>query len=252
MKTKIVILFCLFSATAFACDPGYYDVNGTCTVCTSGYYCPGDDIQYQCPSGQDFCDAATAAELDFVRISCEVRSWSSNGGPGALIEHCRARPKITTNCGQYYYSVLYDTANQSYPFNSNLVKYWDNVQTTVGHYLTNRYADIIYYNCNSCTNAPANAHYTDAGIPDVGDCPWACDDGFGKTDDDQCLELYTAGISQLHVDDVTFNIYANKRTSPSLHVKYNDIICYVPIVQGVGTHSLHIATPDGTVYHTIN
>ena len=165
-----------FSHVAFACDAGYYDNNGTCTACKSGYYCPGDDVMYPCPSTQDFDNAAAAAEPDLVSITSQIYSWGEgNFAAGSSINVCRARPKLVTHRGSYYYSVLYDTTTQSYPFNSPS-KYWDSAYT--GYYLSNHYSGVTYFKCNACTNAPAHAHYTGAGTPDVGDCPWECDAGY--------------------------------------------------------------------------
>ena len=251
MKKFMIVLFTVFIVpAAFACDAGYYDDNGTCKSCGDGYYCPGDDIRYQCPSAQDFCDAAVAAEPDFVSISCRVYSWKTNGHPSyTSIENCRARPTITTSCGQYYYSVTYNETSQSYPFN-NPTKNWTKAYS--GHYLSTQSGSSYYSYCNACTNAPANAHYTGAGTPDVGDCPWECDSGYGQTAGGQCLALCSAGITELHVGDYVFNLYATKQTSPALHVKYNDTICYVSLATGTGTNAMHIKTSDGTIYHTVN
>ena len=137
---------------------------------------------------------------------------------------------------------------QSYPFN-NPRKNWNGVYA--GHYLSTLSGNVYRY-CNACTNAPANAHYTAAGTPDVGDCPWACDSGYGQTAGGQCLALCSAGITELHVGDYVFNLYATKQTTPALNVKYNDTICYVSLATGTGTNAMHIKTNDGTIYHTVN
>lgn len=171
MKKFLFVLSLFFSAHAFACDVGYYmNDNNQCTLCRAdGYYCPGDDVMYPCPDPQDFYDAAAAAEPDLATINYDLVSWDQTQG----IRSCRARPVLyTTTNGAYFYSQTY--TGSSYPFQDR--KYW--ILAPIGYYMSNYYTSNIYYGITACTNAPTNAHYTAAGTPEVGNCPWTCDDGY--------------------------------------------------------------------------
>ena len=223
--TFILFIAVFYTERVFACDVGYYlDDNNECKSCgTNGYYCPGDNQRYACPSVQDFCDAA-ATEPDLVSIICKIVSWhngtSSGGNSGRSITDCRARPVIETSCGRYFYSVTYNVASASYPLSNTTQRYWDTVNK--GYYLYSTIGTSSYSQCIGCANAPLNAHYTDAGTPDIGNCPWKCDDGFGQTDDFLCHELCHAGITELHVADVVFNLYVERYTNHTLNVYYNN------------------------------
>ncbi|MBR1380472.1 MAG: hypothetical protein IJ560_02695, partial [Alphaproteobacteria bacterium] len=49
----VCVQFCIGgTAHAATCDAGQYITDGgECVVCTTGYYCPGDDARYECPNG---------------------------------------------------------------------------------------------------------------------------------------------------------------------------------------------------------
>lgn len=48
-----------------------------------------------------------------------------------------------------------------------------------------------------------------------------------------------------------FNLYQNKSTSPALHIKYNDTICYGNLESGSASNSINIKIND-TIYHIID
>lgn len=247
MKQKL-LFFALLplgnSVIAATCDVGYYLDNNECTSCRGGgYYCPGDDLIYPCPSTAAFDAAAAAAEPDLITITPYLASWNPTYG----IVGCRARPYLHTNRGQYYYSVLYNETIGDYPFTGRNIKYW--AIAAKGYYLTNHYQADIYYNVVPCTNAPTNAHYTGAGTPDVGNCPWECDSGFGKTSTDTCAELCTAGITEFHVGAHKFNIYAARHTEHTINIGYNNQVCYVSTATGAANDSLNFNLA-GEIYHT--
>ena len=75
-----------------------------------------------------------------------------------------------------------------------------------GYYLKDQvtYNHGYWNTVGTCTNKPANAHYTGAGTPDtdggpvdVNDCPWVCDDGYyGKSENgDTSCTLCPAGYA---------------------------------------------------------
>ncbi|MBR1380353.1 MAG: hypothetical protein IJ560_02080 [Alphaproteobacteria bacterium] len=78
--------------------------------------------------------------------------------------------------------------------------------------------------------APANAHYTGAGTPDVGNCPWECDAGFGHTSDDRCLPLCRIGETAMN----GINIYAEKHTKYAMAVPRGGATCWISATRDNG------------------
>ena len=76
-----------------------------------------------------------------------------------------------------------------------------------------------------------------------------CNDGYSKFND-VCYGGCGAGISKLNVGGgVTLPLFADRITSPSLNVMYNNQVCYIPLTKGKGQNTVHVMSPDGTVYH---
>ena len=245
---------CIFFArAAFACDAGYYlDDNNQCAACntSAAYYCPGDDTKHDCPTIDDNFYQWAYDTYGITKIVLGTRYWTSGSTYKASPTDCVAyAPMQNDSASQIYFSVRYSLTKASYTGSAGVALYYSVARS--GYYLKNRVDSSAYYNIAACTNAPAHAHYTGAGTPDVGNCPWVCDSGYGQTDDGQCLELCGAGVTKLHVGNLAFNVYANKHTTPALHIKYNNTICYVSVASGTDTNTLHFQYQD-TTYHTIN
>lgn len=61
--------------------------------------------------------------------------------------------------------------------------------------------------------------------------------------------LCSAGFQVIKTSSgLQFNLYQNKSTSPALHVKYNDTVCYGNLTAGSSPNSINIKIGD-TVYH---
>lgn len=76
-----------------------------------------------------------------------------------------------------------------------------------------------------------------------------CNDGYSKFND-VCYGGCGAGISKLNVGGgVSLPLFADRITSPSLNVMYNNQVCYIPLTKGKGQNTVHVMSPDGTVYH---
>ena len=64
--------------------------------------------------------------------------------------------------------------------------------------------------------------------------------------------LCTAGGTQLKTaTGLSFNIWSKKYSSPAIHLKFGNTICYVKLEQGEITNAIHLEY-NGNVYHTIN
>ena len=239
----------------------YLNPNKECKYCEGGYYCPGDDIRYECPkdkwSGkyQQFFDDTF---ISFLEIKILDSGWSQfvfvyNGREyyeRESIDRCVRLAHFYTKNYSCLSLVAYDPIKQEYP-----VKCTNYYEAGPGYYLSPYLADFDssymgYTGVKPCTNAPANAHYTGPGTPDseyiddpyiddpyidipddmidgtikdANDCPWECDAGYGHTSDDRCLPLCRIGDTAMN----GINIYAEKHTKYAMAVPRNGGVCWI-------------------------
>ncbi len=63
--------------------------------------------------------------------------------------------------------------------------------------------------------------------------------------------LCAAGITALNTSGgLSFPLYSDKSTSPSLHILYNNTICYGDMASGVAADAINI-NYNGNVYHVV-
>ena len=68
---------------------------------------------------------------------------------------------------------------------------------------------------------------------------------------EQLRSLCAAGITYLKTSSgVDVPIYADKVTSPALHIGYNDSVCYVDLAQGRATNAINVKYGN-VIYHTV-
>lgn len=68
---------------------------------------------------------------------------------------------------------------------------------------------------------------------------------------EKILELCGAGISVLKTSNgVSVPLYAEKYTSPALHIRYNGQVCYANLTQGKSENAINIRY-GGVVYHVV-
>ncbi|MBR1380507.1 MAG: hypothetical protein IJ560_02875 [Alphaproteobacteria bacterium] len=233
------------TARAANCPANFYlNTENECTYCENAYYCPGDDIRYECPEDKYIGKYDQFLDDTFIE---ELRPGVSSWGTGFTYDGSSqaARSKIT-NCWRHTFfvfknysclsEVAYDTTKQEYPV--RCVYYYE---AGTGYYLSPYRSTTykVWYNgVKPCTNAPANAHYTGPGTPDsvdgtikdANDCPWECDDGFGHTSDDRCLPLCRIGETAMN----GINIYAEKHTKYAMAVPRGGATCWISAKRGQG------------------
>ncbi|MBR1380136.1 MAG: hypothetical protein IJ560_00915 [Alphaproteobacteria bacterium] len=221
----------LTNARAATCDAGQYMNNGECTNCISSYYCPGDDLSYECPE----TNLTKSDVLNLIpnisdyNMLKKTSTYASVGPTSIMACGLRVRQAQDDTCADRYIVLGYSMESSDY----TVVNYnglCSAAQT--GYYVSNlnKPGTTNYKNVNPCTNAPTNAHYTGAGTPDVGDCPWECDDGFGHTSDDRCLPLCRIGDTAMN----GINIYAEKHTKYAMAVPRNGATCWISAKRGDG------------------
>ncbi len=239
------------------CPVGDYLENGSCTRCTSGYYCPNENTKIPCPTDTTDWNAQINA-MGFQIILIEGNpppmswAWDDSGDVGASTpNHCYTGLMLLTNAGRVYIEKNFNGTDyyQPPPY------LW--YEAAAGYYLSvynTQSWKTWYNNVRPCTNAPANAHYTGPGTPDsadgsiidANDCPWECDAGYGRIGD-VCQPLCAAGVTKIHVGGYTAPLWATRYTSPTLVIRTADGICYGNLTAGTG-NGVNV-TVAGTTYH---
>lgn len=63
--------------------------------------------------------------------------------------------------------------------------------------------------------------------------------------------LCGAGITKLNTSGgLSIPLYSDKSTSPSIHIKYNNTVCYADLEQGTTTGTIHVKYKD-VVYRAV-
>lgn len=253
-------IFCTAYGTDYKCDKKYYlNEYDECTACPKNFYCPGDDEYHKCPNDTtDWLGYLTALGYDVIDIqTTEQKAWSSYGEPCDNAKQCYADAWVQFSNG----AALIES-----PYNGT--DYWEGENRILfysakpGYYLSSYNWTSFhdwYHRIKQCTNAPEYAHYTGAGTPDepkengqkdFNDCPWECDIGLGKFEN-KCVPLCTAGVTKLRTDNLSFNIYLNVQTHPSLNIEYNNQVCYIGLIPGRAVNAINVEY-KGQIYHTMD
>ncbi len=241
------ILGCAMPAHGATCAEKFYLENGACTPCNTyrpdPEYCPGDDRRYLCPTTDTDYNALTGYTF--------IYGYEASYSHGTFPEYCYSGMHFRDPYGN---ETLIECPwnGQNYLCDRRL---WYIAGT--GWYL----ADFDFkssYNWYSavkpCTNAPSHAHYIGPGTPDApdgsvtdaNDCPWACDDGYGRVGE-TCKPLCTAGVTKIHVGAAVAPLFPVKYTTPSLVVRTAGGLCYGNLTPGNGP-GINIRIGD-TTYH---
>lgn len=252
-----------FSVRAITCDAGYqlnYSTK-TCVACPTGTYSDGSAILLD-PN-------IIGTSYDTSPLSTGDGTWSTEYSYGTVsgIASCNSTTGTSlTDIYDYNFEAGVSGPSCWCKMTSPANSKWIRTGTSETNSLCAQYCastcgrnrdtnDIRkpMYNsvaCQSCTNAPANAHYTGAGTTAT-NCTWTCDAGYAEHNG-ACEPLCTAGITSLRTSTgLIYNLYANKLTSPAIHIQQNGITCYVNLTPGGATGAINVRN-NGTVYHATN
>jgi len=252
----LFLLFLIVPCVAHAvCAPGYYLDNDECKVCSiSGYYCPGDDSMIRCPTDTTDWIAVYTNKGYTVYNVTEPHLWSASN-PFGNITDCHTRVYVTVTGGTFHIEPIFDGS----PYNTNYQQLWTRANT--GYYLSPYRStswDIWYDGVKPCTNAPANAHYTGPGTPDApdgsvrdaNDCPWECNDGYGRHND-ECVPLCSTARYIKTETGLSFNLYSAAYSTPRLALQHKGIVCYGILAPGQAQNTINISY-NGAIYHMEN
>ncbi|MBD5388661.1 hypothetical protein HDR63_00180 [bacterium] len=230
---------------SFSCDPGYYgsSANGdtSCADCGAGNYCTGGAHRATC--------AATlpAGAPAPGRITTLANgNWGDRNKHGVKSTDCICEWFFNDETRTNYEQQAVCSVGPSGP------TYTYYYECRPGYYADNSLGWGEWYTaCSPCDNGPAHAHYTSYSTPSVmyaveSNCPWACDDGYGRVGD-TCQPLCATGVTTLHAGDGVVPLFGARPSSPALAVQAHGGICYGNLMPGRGT-GLNI-TVQGTTYH---
>ena len=224
-----------------SCNAGYYLASSGASDCvdvTSGYFsAAGATSRSTCPSGYSGSDGTRAANTNCY-VSCSAKTIS-NG------------TTTVVNSKEYYTGSAYPVC--TYNVNCN-AKYGASGNKTSSPACTacgtGTYSAGGASACAACTNKPANSSYTGAAASNA--CAWACNSGYNQTDDNQCAQFCTAGVTHLKLGNgLSIPLYSSARTSPAINVKFNNSVCYGSLATGRLSGTLNVKMSSGT-YHSID
>lgn len=199
------------TCTSGICAIGGYMVNGVCTRCLGGCFCHGDNTMVSCL----YTVPADALEgLSSYYTLPWGSSWLRDSGRNAGGCYCVWSSKCPDgSCNRQ------DIINVCYlgQYSSPRILYpeWCNT----GYYTV----------CKSCTGLPENATFT--GYGENGDnCPWRCNDGYGRTSVNTCAALCSASFKHIHTSTgLAIPLFSEKYTSHLLqYVKSPAVKCVIP------------------------
>lgn len=96
---------------------------------------------------------------------------------------------------------------------------------------------------NGTVVSDSNAFYPNA-------CGYSikCNNEYGLINN-ACYAICNSGISHMHTSaGNSFTLFAERVTSPSLNISYNNTVCYLPLVSGRASNTIHVKYGD-TIYH---
>lgn len=288
MWRQLAAVLMLVSTSSYAdvlCNSGYYLDTQTneCTKCGEGkYYCPGDNIRYDCPSAADHMMTDWPAEY-YNPTVIRFHIYDDHNEYLKVLDSatkCMLEYDLKNERGKLYSIRTYNPSTNLYDTHTSS---WGWTDANPGYYLTNPkacWSGAYYYNVElcppgaycpgqpahwGCTNYTqlndfglfvcSDNSYSDAGASACTPCP----DGTGNTGDDisahagisSCLPLCSHGATKLHIAENIFNIWpSDKCTSPSLRISINDNICCINMKPAAGK-GINIEFKDN-IYHTTN
>ncbi len=105
--------------------------------------------------------------------------------------------------------------------------------------------------CNQCDEIPEHASYTTAGWTNT-NCPWECDETYGRTAANTCSTLCTSGYTHIKTSNgISIPLFSTRNTTPSINIQTSpDTTCYADLISGTTTNEIHVEY-DGKTYHTV-
>ena len=181
-------------------------------------------------------------------VTCYYKD--TNNGYGIASSTCHAYPP--TACAAGKYNTIESTPEwQSWgatSYSTGVDGMNGRVCTDVG---TGYYSAEGALTRTACTNTkPEHSSYSGSATTNA--CPWACDAGYteyNNTCHGACSVLCT-----LHAGEYSYPLFADRVnvSSPVMHIKKNDTICYTYLEPDVGGEHGFKVRYNNTVYHAID
>ncbi len=270
-KTGSFVILCMaicWGGAAFAstCEPGYYPLDGNCTICPMFSACPDGDTIISCSERNpaQYTDGPGATKC----LDCPTTVIQQEGFiqiyhsryDGYGLRGCRAQWQRHNQHGHITFSCLWadggyegsindslnprrcmvdmDTCNAGYVsmYPQNELRFWVNsyelaiqeacIPAGIGSYSAD--GDL---NATACPTGTSTRTATAASV-------------------DECLPLCTGGATKLHAGAYAFNLWRDKYTTPAMNIQLSGgNICYANIESGKGNLNINF---NNTTYHVTN
>ena len=225
----------LLSNSVTLCGADEYMSNGTCTPYTQGR-CDTDYIE-AIPNSSTFVapDATNRCAAGYSLISSPA--WMYMISTGMILT------SAPTLCGAGQYmnnGVCTDFDTTQCPLN------WYNYAPAGGETFVPTAGGVCGTNYVLTDDSVECDNRGDSDF-----CATFCASGEQVTWNGLCVPLCRAGVTELHIGQFVFPIYAQRTTSPALNIGLTSgDVCYVNMETGVGTNALHMRDANGVTYHT--
>jgi len=272
MKRLVLCMAVCWGGAAIAgtCEPGYYPVDGTCTICPQFYACPDGDKIIGC-SGENTTQYTIGTGATQC-LDCPTTLLHPEGlqkrytyrGETAGLWSCRVQWRRRTEHGEKFWSC---SAVENGYYDDDTVKashcMLDTAACDAGYVSVlpkNNYGDYrtwfdsypVASDFEVCVPAGFGRYSADGEIEGT-----ACPAGTSTrtplaSSVDECLALCTGGVTKFRVGAYSFNLWRDKYTTPALDVRMpNGTVCYVNLASGAATGTMNIRVGDKT-YHVTN
>ncbi len=237
-----------YTCTDGVCAAGAYLSGAECLVCPDKYYCPGDNTQIDCRTTIRAQDPVPDA------IYSLIDGWHYGHSHAYQPGNCYCEWNLRCDDGSCKTYIAYRPCIDGPGDDMRLTP----EKCSDGYYATNYIIGAgAYERCVPCTGLPENATFTSYGTPDGnyenGDnCPWRCNDGWGRAADGTCGALCSAGVTYLRTSTgVSVPLFSVRNTSPSINIEVDNNRCYIDLVPGGATNAINVRF-NGQTYHTVN
>ncbi len=237
----------LVSDTASRCGFNSYYLNGECvdyeqSDCKDGFQNKPDNIATfmpttggNCPDGHE--TLVTHSNIDYIVYSSGVKC-----GFGQYPTASGCVNNNQNDCPENFYEV--------FPTNSFARRIQ---QTSTDEETGEQITELVCadnYELYTDTETDLCAMYTSAPMPSV--CTPLCDVGYTHTHADTCARTCTyPNMNALHTSTgLTWPLYLDKTTIPSINIRTDYGICYVNLLSGVSEDTINV-NYGGDTYHAV-
>ena len=226
------------------CNANYYANNGACTACNSGYTSPaGTTAASGCTKS---CTRACTQQTCPASAHTCTHGATSTTGTDAQGVGC--------NAAQSTCSLTINSCKNGYYKDGNSCKACPSSHPNS--------ADGTTGSSGACWTSCGNSSVSNGYIPPTvarvnyptvctyNPASTVCNTGHSLTSSYVCAAMCAAGVTKIRTGNVTVPLYATKQTSPALHIRVGNQVCYGSLGANKAATAVNL-NYGGNTYHTI-